>query len=75
MLPNKVLLTDTQIVCFYIFDIVSFCFLFVDVSTPIVSLLKDDKSRFCCNFFISLFLKHALLAPKRRLIDLQKVPF
>jgi len=50
MLPNKVLLTDTQIVCFYIFDIVSFCFLFVGVSTPIVILLKDDKSRFCCNF-------------------------
>ena len=50
MLPNKVLLTDTQIMCFYIFDIVSFCFLFVDVSTPIVILLKNDKSRFCCNF-------------------------
>ena len=50
MLPNKVLLTDTQIVCFYILDIVSFCFLFVDVSTPIVILLKNDKSRFCCNF-------------------------
>ena len=50
MLPNKVLLTNTQIVYFYIFDIVSFCFLFVDVSTPIVILLKDDKSRFCCNF-------------------------
>jgi len=55
MLPNKVLLTDTQIVCFYIFDIVSFCFLFVDVSTPIVSLLKDDKSRFCCNFSYPCF--------------------
>ena len=55
MLPNKVLLTDTQIVCLYIFDIVSFCFLFVDVSTPIVSLLKDDKSQFCCNFSYPCF--------------------
>ena len=55
MLPNKVLLTDTQIVCFYIFDIVSFCFLFVDVFTPIVILLKDDKSRFCCNFSYPCF--------------------
>jgi len=55
MLPNKVLLTDTQIVCFYIFDIVSFCFLFVDVSTSIVILLKDDKSHFCCNFSYPYF--------------------
>ncbi len=43
MLPNKVLLTNTQIVCFYIFDIVSFCFLFVDVSTPNIILYKDNK--------------------------------
>ena len=55
MLPNKVLLTDTQIVCLYIFDIVSFCFLFVDVSTPIVSLYKDNKSWFCCIFSYSCF--------------------
>ena len=43
MLPHKLLLTDTQIVCFYIFDIVSFCFLSVDVFTPIVILYKDNK--------------------------------
>ena len=55
MFPNKVLLTDTQIVCFYIFDIVSFCFLFVGVSTPIVILLKDNKSLFCCNFSYPCF--------------------
>ena len=55
MLPNKVLLADTQIMCFYIFDIVSFCFLFVDVSTPIVSLLKDDKRQFCCIFSYPCF--------------------
>ena len=48
--PNKVLLAATQIMCFYIFDIVSFCFLFVGAFTFIIILSKDNKNRFCPNF-------------------------
>ena len=78
----KKLLTDTQIVYSYIFEIVSFCLLIVGVFTYIIIMQKKDKSEFCPNFLCLCFqdmllrlLKDALLAFKRRPLRPLLTPF